>query len=77
MALGLLKDHKGHQIQARANQEGVHKTWIPRAIISWGERDKFHTIYGSELWDTEDEATLDAIDLAIEWIEQENRIGRA
>ena len=53
----------------------ITKSWMPKALISWGEADQSHTIYGSELWDTEDEAILDASYLAIEWIDQKRHFG--
>ena len=72
MAITLIKHHKKHQIYAGANEGGPNNTWIPVAVISRGETSQYQTVCGSNPCATQDQATLSAIKLGIDWIDRKS-----
>jgi hypothetical protein len=72
VALQLLNVYKGYKIGPVAELDYARKKWRSRAVVSRGMPYEHHTVYGSHPYETQDEAILDAVDLGIEWIDQES-----
>ena len=72
MAPNLVSVYKGYKIGAVAELDYARKKWRSRAFVFRAIPYEHHTVYGSYPHDSQDEAVLDAVDLGIEWIDQES-----